>query len=588
MGILAQKIKQKYPEYINVPDSELESRVVAKYPGYARYASEQQSPGLFQQVGNFIAPKLTEVANVSGDTLGMVGDYIAYHNANTPEDRMKAAIAYNEKKDRTSNFFSKAGFGTSSNPGFDPIKFAKSTAQPALEAASFMVPVGKGLPSVLKNGALSGAFQGASSMNSASDIPNIFTSALGGALGNGLMHGVSSAANKFSDFLSKNLPTLGEKMNNTINNATGRVYVDSSVNGAAKEAKIMQTLKDLGIVGGPQAKYEKLQPAMQKLNSDIASIIENNPKSASLDEIASIFKSKLDSSLRTKDLSNKQAITEVAGYLQDLMKSSGVGHQFLEDGVNKAANPMSLSSSELFKLKKLANSDYQGVIKKIQSNSPLNPREKVIAAGRDTLDEMITKLHPDIKDRTIMQSHLYDAAESFGAQRKTIPTQRVFGWTVPGFIKDKVMELSSAAGNTAENGQRIVNNVTNSALSKIQPVRNVFSQLVPSGTTNRVGRSMFSRSFVPSENLTNKTKYNDESPESNIQYNYQGNQVNSQSYQHPTSIPSPTQNTYQDSLQKQQEAEKKRQYNIWQDSLKPVPLNQDQLNLRKKLGLSYQ
>lgn len=322
-----------------------------------------------------------------------------------------------------------------------PLDIVKNGARATAGAASYAIPVGPGLGGAVLSGGAMGALSAASDDNS--NLASIGAGGAGGAVGGGLVYGAGQAIQGALRRLGKDAPKVANAFQKTVQDETGRVYVDSSVGGAAREQAIQKTLSDLKIAGGPQKKYEMLQPAMHNISNDIQDIISKDPKSMAIDDIVAMYQDKLTPSLRTKDLTNKQAALEARGYIADLIKGSGVSSE------NKLLGSQSLSGDELFRLKTLANGDYQSIVKKIASGSPLTPREKVIKAGRDTLDSVIATLYPEVKSKTIQQSHLFDAAESFGAQRKTVPTFRIAGTTAPAIIKEKIQEFAGDAGRGA-------------------------------------------------------------------------------------------------------------------------------------------
>jgi hypothetical protein len=194
------------------------------------------------------------------------------------------------------------------------------------------------------------------------------------------------------------------------------IDVGPNLYGPQREARINQTLNNLGIKGSPADQYAQLQPKMSQLSDQIESHLTSNPQNASLGEITKDFKANLQDQLRTKNLQAPAAEKEISGYLSDLHGAK------LSDNI---------STYDLFKLKKQINQDYQGVAKKLNSGSPLNDREKVISAARQTLDDVIATKHPEVKQATLMQSDLYDATESLHKARNKKVGVRVFGNFVP-------------------------------------------------------------------------------------------------------------------------------------------------------------
>jgi hypothetical protein len=173
---------------------------------------------------------------------------------------------------------------------------------------------------------------------------------------------------------------------------------------------------------------------MQSLGDEIDTILQQNPKTLSLEKnIKPDFMTNLKSMMRTKELNTKEAQKEINGYLSDLYDITG--HNLGDE----------ITTPELFRMKVDINSDYQKVKDKIDKGVALNAREKVISAARKTVDDIIANAHPDVKERTLLQSALYDAAPSLSRARFNPPTLRVAGTSIPGQASQKAAELGGAA-----------------------------------------------------------------------------------------------------------------------------------------------
>lgn len=334
---------------------------------------------------------------------------------------------------------------------------AKATAG----AMSYAVPVAKGVKAALALGGAAGALSGFGSSDG-KDLQGTVQDTITGAAVGGATGAAFSLAGKVISKVIKlsTKPTPKEasmigKIGQSLREDATQIKVSPSVYGAKKEKLIQETLDILGIKGGPVEKYEQLEPAMKAISDKIDEILVQNPN----DEILAIdlvksFKGKLSSEVRTKTLTSKVADQEIKGYLTDLVRASSNN---ADEAVSTSTTLVNSSSLEkqnmldfvsgdkkatvkldmLVKLKKLANQDYGTIADKLERGTPLTDREKVAFYARQTLDEAITRLQPKIKDLTIMQSHLYDAARPLAAARNTTPTFRIAGFTVP---KEKVIE----------------------------------------------------------------------------------------------------------------------------------------------------
>lgn len=221
-----------------------------------------------------------------------------------------------------------------------------------------------------------------------------------------------------------------------------KIRVKPSVWGAKKEKAILETLNTLGIEGTPQQKYELLAPKMEQLGKQVGDELTAKPSNIKFIDVITKFKDNLKSAIRTSDLSSTTAQKEIKGYLTDLYEVAG------HDPKGQ------ISNVDFFKLKQLVNEDYQGVAKKILSNTPLTDREKVIAVARQVFDDVVSAANPEVKELTLMQSHLYDAASSLSKARDAVPTTRIMGTTVPTPIlkggEDKLGRVLSSAGDKVE------------------------------------------------------------------------------------------------------------------------------------------
>jgi hypothetical protein len=324
----------------------------------------------------------------------------------------------------------------------------KTGAKATAGGMAYVVPGAKTVKGAMAAGAASGALF-ASSQDEATVESVAEGAVIGAAIG-----GVFSLAGKGLKWIvkgrektvDKNLLT---KIGKDLRQDATQIRVKPSVYGAKKEKLIQETLDYLGIKGGPGEKYQQLQPALKSLSDQIDDILAKSPDTEiNVADLANVFKNKLKSEVRTKSLTSKAAQDEITGYLQDLLKE--IDPASMTDDLATSATKMNaldqvktISLRNLFKLKQIVNKDYGSIATKLENGSVLTDREKIIFYGRQAIDEAITKAKPEIKDLTIMQSHLYDAARPLAAARNTVPTFRVFGVTIP---KHRVIEDAVGSG----------------------------------------------------------------------------------------------------------------------------------------------
>lgn len=224
----------------------------------------------------------------------------------------------------------------------------------------------------------------------------------------------------------------------TIDEGTRQIKQKASVYGASNEKAINATLNKYKIKGSAQQQYEQLQPTMQKIEGEINRVITDSPATViKVNDIKSAFQNNLKSALRSKDITNKQAVAEIDGYLKDLNKASGGTGKFTD-----------LSLEKLREMKKLVNEDYGPVHELMDRGGALSARQKVIAAAWDSLDAAVKNASPEMKTLLRDESNLYKSAQSLSSARSNPPTLRAAGFSIPNFVTQGVRDVSSAALRT--------------------------------------------------------------------------------------------------------------------------------------------
>lgn len=224
-----------------------------------------------------------------------------------------------------------------------------------------------------------------------------------------------------------------------------RVVLKPGVYGAGREAAVQKTVDS--IVPGATAteKYNNLQPTMNNLGDQITNIMAQDPKAAPLQQVLSDYDKNLQDQgvYRTSSASKDQVQKIANGYINDLHNEASGG--------NAVLNPSEIQDTSLQKIKQQVNQDSQSIYKKIDNGTSLNDKDKVILAARQTLDDTLTTLHPEIKDLTTQQSHLYDAADSLfkgreGEIKDTSATPNTFlGNLKQGVINHPIGSIATGA-----------------------------------------------------------------------------------------------------------------------------------------------
>jgi hypothetical protein len=286
---------------------------------------------------------------------------------------------------------------------------------------SWAVPFGKGsgiVSKALLPGAAVGSLQGYSKKDATGQT--IIKDAILGAATAGVLQGGGDLLGK----LFKKTGNVTQKLGTDVRESVRQIKRPASIYGSAEEKAINKTLTDLKITGSPSKQYSLLQPKMAQLENKLKTLVENNPGiTVAKADIKSSFLDNLKSALRSKDLTNKQATTEIDGYLADLIKSSGGKGKFTDIDLDK-----------LRELKKLVNQDYSQVNNIVQRGGVLNPRQKVIEAAWNSLDSAVKTASPEMKKLLSQESNLFKAAQSLSNARTNPSTQRLFGTSIPGEV----------------------------------------------------------------------------------------------------------------------------------------------------------
>jgi hypothetical protein len=304
---------------------------------------------------------------------------------------------------------------------------------------SYFIPFGKGA-NIATKAFIPGAITGALNEFSREDSTpiSIIEAAATGATTAGALHAVggmlSWAKNKGGELIRES---------EMLTEGTRQIKVKASVFGAKVEKAINETLNKYGFKGTAQMQYEKLEPVMKEIEEKIQTLIKDNPDLAvSKESIRESFIDNLKSSLRTKDLTQKQAIAEIEGYLTDLLRAAGdVGAEKGQPLLKGGAKDIPLAM--LREMKKILNQDYASVFKKLENNTSLNAREKVIAAAWGSLDDAVKNLSPELKQLLLDESNLYKAAQPLSSARFNAPTLRGFGTSLPARVTQFLRDIGS-------------------------------------------------------------------------------------------------------------------------------------------------
>ncbi len=217
-----------------------------------------------------------------------------------------------------------------------------------------------------------------------------------------------------------------------------RVTLKPSVYGADREKAVQNTVDTLVPGKTGTEKYANLQPTMDKLGTQIQGVMAANPKTATLDQIMSDYDTNLgkEGIYRTSNVPKTTVQKMARSYVTKLYANA--------KGMPDNIAPTEIADADLYQLKQAINQDAQSIFKKISNGTTITEPEKVILAARQSVDDTLSSLHPEVKELSKMQSHLYDAADSlFKAREKEIATVQ------PGPIEKLMQNPLVKIGGTA-------------------------------------------------------------------------------------------------------------------------------------------
>lgn len=285
------------------------------------------------------------------------------------------------------------------------------------------------------------------------DMGNVAKEAALGGVGGAVGKGIGAVGSRLLPKITSMGNTIDD-LGKGLKEGTRKIKTPASIHGASKEKAINQTLDKYGFKGTAQQQYEMLEPTMNRLEGEIGEVITRNPNAkANINDIKNAFIKKLDSSVRTGDLSKKQAQQEVNGYLNDLLKAAGLGHMNTKPGLMGQLPQIpkrsgfgigDLDLSELRALKKLINQDYKSVQNAIDRGGSLTSKQKIINEAWGSLDDAVRGASPEMKALLKEESHLYQSARSLSGARVNPPTFRIAGTSISQEATQRLRDTGSA------------------------------------------------------------------------------------------------------------------------------------------------
>jgi len=250
-------------------------------------------------------------------------------------------------------------------------------------------------------------------------------------------------------------PSYMQKLGQGQNQNVRQIRIPGSLDSAQQEQEVNNTLDRLGFKGTAAQQHAQLQPKMTELNDWIEneSSLNKSPQLVSLDnEVKPALTQELKKQFPVGGPTSNAASQAVNNYLNDLYDAAGgtVQSPAFVNGIEQMPDnivPENIDTPTLYKMKIAANQAAGNVFKKLASGQPLSDLDKVTLSGRNTLDSIITKYHPDVKQATMDMSKLYDAASSLEKARFNPPPdlqllpRNILGTELPPIVRDPLNKM---------------------------------------------------------------------------------------------------------------------------------------------------
>lgn len=243
---------------------------------------------------------------------------------------------------------------------------------------------------------------------------------VGGLQAGGEVISKLSKGSKAAETVGQNITKKGSEIRSSVR----KVREPAGVWGASKEEAINGTLDTMKIEGTAAEQYTQLEPAYEKMNKAIKEYLDTGAKPVITKDLQTAVQKDL-ADIPGDVLAEPQGAKEFEKIVKEISK--------IKD------------SKDLFATKKWLNGRLGRVYTKLEKGNPLSPAEEVLLQARDTVDSAMTTLHPEIKELTIRQSHLRDAAPSLARARLVVPTQRIAGTTIPTSVTQKATDMAGKA-----------------------------------------------------------------------------------------------------------------------------------------------
>lgn len=241
-----------------------------------------------------------------------------------------------------------------------------------------------------------------SSIANGGDTEDVVKSAI---LGGGLNTILPGIANKV-----KGLGRAEQLAGRGIADDVSQLHFDPSLGGAAAEKRAQGTLRDLGVTGTPQQRYEKLAPAVQHVEDNIQAAIGESDPFVKVSDVATQLKKNAAGATLT-GTSSRVLNKKINGFLTNLYDMSFQGQN--------GSLGEKVSLSQLLDMKRALNSskEVESIFNQQAMGGKLSPEEKIVLGAWDAIDNAVTDASPEVKKLLLQQSDIYKSVKSIDSAR---------------------------------------------------------------------------------------------------------------------------------------------------------------------------
>jgi len=412
--------------------------------------SQKGSQDLSSSTGNFLINLLKGMAQPFTNTAKRVGGAVYEIGANRAGDVRKAGDLNTQAQEAISrgdyqtarSLLDQAVLagqqGAKTNPflktteemqsASDPMQIAKDSAG----ILAYGVPMGAvSKAGIFGRGALSGGLFGfgQSGKTPESMIGSTALGALSGGAG--------------ALLLSKVLGGAGSKL---VEKGTGirqgvvKPKVTASPFMAEDEAMITKTLGKLGMKGSAEIQKKQMPTVFRSLTSKISSILDKSKGKIEISQLNDEITNALDNNINVDitDPVQQKALNKVLTLVTKQVEKSGgtkgnIAIKSIRDALassrsaDEFANKITslvpdkgknLAVKDLFLVKQELGNQLSRVFTKVDKGTPLTASEEVALTAWGSIDDILTKIEPAVKDLTKTQSYLYKAAPGLASSAK--------------------------------------------------------------------------------------------------------------------------------------------------------------------------